>query len=715
MKGRSLTRKIIEGRLVEGVWRRGEDIAIRVDKLVIQDATGVPACMQFEQLAKSKDERVGVEEESRDGMTPLLQFEQFDIDEIKVPFAIQYVDHNVLQIDERNADDHDFLLSFCKRFGIWYSPIGNGICHYQFFERFAEPGTVELGADSHSTSGGAMGAFAVGVGGLDVATVLSGYPFLLRTPTVVEVRLQGRLPPWVSAKDVVLELLRRYRVNWGTQVAGAGGIMVLEFTGPGVRTLNMFQRMTIANMSAEMNATAIFPSDERTREFLRVQRRGNQFVALEADEDAEYDLSVEVELNTLEPLIAYPSSPDNVVPVREVEGIPIAQVCVGSSVNSGYEDIAIVAEVLRGRELPAVDTPQGQRLLQMIVTPGSRQITNVLIRKGFFKDLLNIGASFPGSICGWCVGMGGAPASGTNSLRTGPRNFPGRSGTKDDKVYLASPETAAATALFGVITDPRRLGAYPALGTYDLEDSDFTDHLLVRPLPREERLKIPIVRGPHIKPTPRKTAMQNILRGEALAKFGDNISTGSISPDGPTVMGKRQNSRDVAMHTFEKEMPPSEKGSIASEFYKIALRAKTESGGGFVFGGDNYGQGSSREIAAIVMVELGVHAVCAKSFPRLHRDNLIKQGVLPLVISEEMYNVIQWRDVVPKTKKQSPYVESVQMVILPRVRQDLESGSETVTLVMGEREFRVEHCLNERERNIVLAGGLINYLKAQVK
>lgn len=715
MAGRSLTRKNIEGRLVEGAWRRGEDIAIRVDKVLMQDATGVPACLQFEQIVKPVEERVDVEEESRDGLTPLLQFEEFGLDEVQVPFAIQYVDHNVLQIDERNADDHAFLRTFCKRYGIWFSPLGNGICHYQFIERFAEPGTVELGADSHTTSGGAMGAFALGVGGLDIATTLAGHPFWFRTPSVVQVRLQGQLEPWVSAKDVVLELLRRYRVNWGIEVAGAGGVMVLEFTGPGVRTLNMFQRMTIANMAAEMNATAMFPSDERTREFLRIQRREDQFVTLEADEDARYDLSVEIDLSSMEPLIACPWSPDNVVPVREVEGTPVAQVCVGSSVNSGYEDMAIVAKVLRGRELPSVGTPQGERLLQLIVTPGSRQITNVLTRKGLTGDLMSVGALFPGSICGWCVGMGGAPASGTNSVRTGPRNFPGRSGTKDDKVYLASPETAAATALFGRITDPRTLGEYPDLGLYDLEDGDFTDYLLMRPLPRKDRSMIGVIRGPHIIPPPRKEELGNTISGEAVAKFGDDISTGSISPDGPNVMGKRQNIGDLAIYTFEKEMPAGEKGVIASKFYNIAMRAKRESGGGFIFAGQNYGQGSSREVAAMVMVELGIHAVSAKSFPRIHRDNLIKQGILPLFISEELYEAIEWRERPEKGKKQLPFVREGQIIVLPRLREELASQGATVTLRIGDHEFHVEHRLNERERNIILAGGLINYLKTQTK
>lgn len=717
MSQKTLTQKILEAHSALGAWAPDKDIALRIDQVLLQDATGTQACMQLEQLIKNprgtlprvprdlSQETVVIDSASAtDGTVPLLQFEQFGLDEVQVPLAIQYVDHNIKQIDERNADDHAFLLSFAKRYGIFYSPLGNGICHQVHVERFAVPGATILGADSHTTTSGALAAFALGVGGLDVAAALAGYPFWMRTPKVVEVQLTGALKPWVSAKDIVLELLRRFGVKWGIDVAGIGGVMVLEFAGPAIKSLGVPQRATIANMAAELNATAVFPSDERTREFMALQRREWSFKELGQDSGANYDVRVELDLASLEPLIALPSSPDNVVPVREVEGTPVAQVCVGSSVNSWYEDLALVAAVLRGCRVPFVRTQEGQRLLQLLVSPGSAQILNVMERKGFIKDLRMAGAVLLESACGPCVGMGGAPPSGANSLRTMNRNFPGRSGTKDDRVYLASSETAAATAKFGVITDPRTLGAYPNIGTYDLEDSDFTDELIVRPpMVRGARLATKIVRGPHIKSPPRNAALPDALEGEVVAKFGDKVSTGSISPDGVIVMGKRSNVADIAKHTFEKEMP-SGQGDGRSEFYRIASEAK-ERRGSVVVAGSTYGQGSSREAAAMVMVELGVRAVLAKSFYRIHRTNLISQGVVPIVIPDVLYDAV-----IEDPVRGTPFAKPDQVITMPKIRAELEAGLPALTLMLGEQEFQLAHNLEDRERKILLAGGLINSL-----
>lgn len=710
MAGRTMTWKILEAHLIDGSLL-GEECAIRVDQVLMQDATGTQACQQLEALAGPGetfipvlDASVVIDAPLQDGVNPLLQFEQFGVGEIQVPFAIQYVDHNIKQIDERNADDHAFLLTFAKRFGIHYSPLGNGICHQVHVERFAVPGMVLLGADSHTTTSGSVGAFSIGVGGLDIAAVLAGYPFWLRVPKVVNVILRGELQPWVSAKDIILELLRRYGVKWGIDLAGLGGTMVLEFTGQGVQALSVPQRATIANMTAELNATALFPADQRTQEFLTLQRRETDYRKLAPDLDATYDMTVEIDLSALEPLIACPSSPDNVVAVTEVEGTPIAQVCVGSSVNSWYHDLAIVASVLDGRCLPYVETLQGERLLQLLVSPGSNQIVNVAERTGILRKFRKAGGIILESACGPCVGMGGAPPSGTNSLRTMNRNFPGRSGTRNDSVYLASPEVAAATARFGVITDPRTLGAYPDLGPFQLLDHDFTDHLIVKPIRgKAQRSAVKIIRGPHIVPPPRKKALSAELCGEIVVKLGDGISTGSISPDGVIVMGKRSNVADIAKHTFEKELP-SETGG-ASRFYEIAMAAKKHDGG-FIVAGETYGQGSSREAAAMVMVELGIHAVLAKSFYRIHRANLIAQGILPLLISDAFYDAVAQAPT-------APLVAPGQVLELPEVHSELKAGSATVKIILGGRSFMAKHHFSDRERACLIEGGLINYLKTQ--
>ncbi|MDQ3791119.1 MAG: aconitate hydratase, partial [Actinomycetota bacterium] len=452
----NLVTKIFKDHLEEGSLEPGEEVSLRVDQVLLQDATGTMACLQLEQMG---------------------------IEEVQVPLAVQYVDHNVIQLDHKNPDDHIFLSAFAKKYGIHYSKAGNGICHYLHVERFAKPGAILIGADSHTTSSGAVGMIAIGVGGLDATLVLAGQPFDTGFPTVVGVELTGELQNWATPKDVILELLRRYDVD-------GGGGRIFEFYGPGVATINVAGRTTICNMSIETGATtAIFPSDERTREWLEAQERPDDFVELGADEGAEYDEYQHIALDELEPLIAQPHSPGNVVPVSEVAGTKVAQVCVGSSVNSGFEDLAVVAAVLKDQTV--------HEDVQMTVTPGSRQILDSIAQTGVYADLVRAGARMLEPICGPCVGMGYAPPSDSVSVRTFNRNFPGRSGTPSDQVYLTTPTVAAATALYGVITDPRELGEYPDLPEAPMYPA-VDDAQILAPAPEDEADKIEIHRGPNI-------------------------------------------------------------------------------------------------------------------------------------------------------------------------------------------------------------------------
>jgi aconitate hydratase len=641
----TLTAKILKSHLVRGALAHGQEIAVRVDQALLQDATGTMASLQLEEL--------GLERSA-------------------IPLAVQYVDHNLVQLDYKNPDDHRYLQAFDARYGLYFSRPGNGICHYLHVERFAQPGCILIGADSHTTTSGSVCMLAIGAGGLDVAACIAGQPFEFEAPLVVGVELSGRLSPWVQAKDVILELLRRRGVRRGLG-------RIFEFYGPGVDTLDVFQRMTICNMIVEMGATTgVFPSDEHTRDWLAWQQRPDQWIPLQADPGAIYDEVERIDLDQLEPLIAKPSSPGNVVPVREVAGTPAAQVCLGSSVNSGYADLAIAAAMLRGRSL----APN----LVLTVTPGSRQILDMIAEAGIYRDLVRAGARMLEPACGPCVGMGQAPPSGSVSVRTFNRNFPGRSGTVNDQVYLCSPATAAATALRGVITDPRDLGAdEPGLPVPHFHPA-VDDGQIIPPPPVEIARNVDIQRGPNIQAPPPQAPLPNILAGRVLIVVGDDISTGDLSPDGAEVMAFRSNISAMANYVLRR---------LDRDF---AARAR-EWGGGFIVGGHNYGQGSSREHAALAPKALGVRAVIAKSFARIHRRNLIAQGIPPLTfVKEDDYQLAAqggtWE--------------------LPDFRARLENGGETVPVRVTEDgvNFELRTNYSPRERQMLLDGGLLAHLRA---
>jgi aconitate hydratase len=642
--GDNLTNKILKSHLVDGRLVPGEPIFLKVDQCLLQDATGTMACLQFEQLR---------------------------IDRVRVPLAVQYVDHNIIQLDYKNPDDHRFLQYFAARYGLCYSRPGNGICHYVHVERFARPGQVLIGADSHTTTSGALGMIAFGAGGLDVAVCLAGEPAEIICPRVVGVELRGKLPPWVQAKDVILELLRRRGVRNGLN-------RIFEFRGDGVATLGATGRATICNMCAELGATTgIFPSDEQTRVWLTDQGRADQWIPLAADDDAAYDETEVIDLDRLEPLIAKPSSPGNVVPVREVAGTAVAQVCVGSSVNSGFEDLAIVAAVLRGQ----VVHPD----LVMTVTPGSRQILDVIAQSGVYRDLILAGARMLEPACGPCVGMGQAPPSGAASVRTFNRNFPGRSGTVNDLVYLCSPATAAATALRGVIADPRDLGASEPAIAVPAASPAADDRQIVDPVPAAEAASIQIPRGPNIQPPTPQVPLPESLHGRVLIVAGDDVSTGDLSPDGAEVMAFRSNIKAMANFVFRRLDP----GFVA--------RAR-EWGGGFIVAGQNYGQGSSREQAAMAPKELGVTAVYARSYARIHRRNLIAQGIVPLTLLDE-------------TDYRAAREGNVWH--LDNVRQALAHGEREIVVRVEETGAQITALadLTPRERAVLLSGGLLAHVR----
>jgi aconitate hydratase len=637
----TMTAKILEAHLVEGRLDPGEELALGIDQTLLQDATGTMACMEFEALG---------------------------FDEVKVDTPMQYVDHNMLQFDHRNADDHLFLQTFAARYGIRFSRAGNGICHQVHTERVARPGATLLGADSHTPTSGAVGSIAIGAGGLEVALAMAGQPFRTPTPTVVGVHLHGELPAWVASKDLILWLIRRYTVKGGLN-------RIFEFTGPGVATLPVTQRATVCNMITELGGTAaIFPSDEQTRRFLRRQQREQDWVELGPDPDAHYDEEVEVDLSALEPLIAKPSQPDNVVPVEEVAGTVVFQVCFGSSVNSWYEDLAIPAAVLRGRYLPPATAGT--------VSPGSRQILTTITSSGVLEDLERAGARILEPACGPCVGIGQAPPSGKASVRTFNRNFKGRSGTVDDQVYLASPATTAATGLHGRITDPRTLGDPPRI---DEPEPVVDDFMILDPAPPAERERIEIIRGPNIKTPPIPPPLPDEMTGRVLIVLPDNISTGSMAPDGAIVMADRSNVAAIAEYTFMKE----DAGFVH--------RAK-DWGGGFIVAGENYGQGSSREHAALAPLQLGVRGVLAQGFARIHRRNLIAQGLVPLYIDAEVHQRLEVGD----------------RLSIPGLRDAVTGGAQEVGVeVEGKNGFRARLDLSPREREVVVAGGVVNQLKHQ--
>jgi len=641
---KNLTTKILEAHLVEGELVPGSEISIRIDHTLLQDATGTMA---------------------------MLEFIAMGLPRVKVGLAAQYIDHNLLQTDYKNADDHVFLTTAAQRFGVHLSKPGNGVSHQVHLERFGVPGITLLGADSHSPTAAGISVLAIGAGGLDVALAMAGHPFNLPCPKVFGVKLTGRLPDWVSGKDVILEMLRRHTVKGGVG-------KVIEYYGPGVATLSATDRATIGNMGAELGATSsIFPSDERTREFLVSQGRGECWQPLAADEGAVYDEYDEIDLSTVEPLIACPSSPDNVVPVREVAGTKVDQVIVGSSVNSSYRDLMTVCRIMEGNRVAAG--------VHFHVNPGSRQALENVAQDGGVLMLLMAGVSIHQSGCLGCIGMGQAPGTDQVSLRTFPRNFPGRSGTKGDKVYLCSPETAAASGISGVITDPRTLGetrSYPAVlnpERYLLDDSSII-------FPQADGSKVEIKTGPNILPFPDFEALPDTLRASVVIKLGDDITTDHIMPAGNKVLPLRSNIPAISEHVFEQ---------VDAEF---PARARAL-GNGIVIAGENYGQGSSREHAAIAPRYLGIRVKLVKSFARIHKANLVNFGILPLVFKDPAdYDRFSPGD----------------QVSFPDIRRLVENGSTDIPLLLNGQEIITSLDVSERQRKELLAGGTLNYVKHNV-
>jgi aconitate hydratase len=637
--GMSVAHKIISAHLVSGEMIPGREIGISVDQTLTQDATGTMAYLQFEAMG---------------------------VPRVQTKLSVSYVDHNTLQTGFENADDHRFLQSIAAKYGIYFSRPGNGICHQVHLERFGVPGQTLLGSDSHTPTGGGLGMIAIGAGGLDVAVAMAGGPFYLTMPQIVLVKLTGKLGPWVSAKDVILELLRRLSVK-----GGVGKIM--EYGGEGVKLLSVPERATITNMGAELGATtSVFPSDDLTREFLKAQDRENAWTRIEADSDAEYDEEIEIDLSSLEPMIAQPHQPDRVVTVKEVEGTKVDQVLVGSCTNSSYRDLMTLAGVLRGKMVhPSVSAG---------VSPGSRQVLEMISRNGALGDLIASGVRILEAACGACIGMGQSPSSGGVSIRTFNRNFEGRSGTPDASIFLAGPEVAAAAMLTGEITDPRKLGDPIRVDTPEKYIID--DGMIVPPSDRAETVEI--VRGPNIKPLPMRDELPDDLTGTVLLKVEDNITTDHIMPAGAKILPLRSNIPAISEHVFE---------GVDPTFAARALAAQ----GGFIVGGENYGQGSSREHAALAPMYLGIKAVIAKSFARIHRANLVNFGILPLTyVNPADYDGIAQED----------HLEVVE------VRASLASSSPlTVKNRTKGTQFEVRHDLTPRQVEIILAGGMLNLMR----
>lgn len=639
----NLAQKIIKAHLLSGSLEPGKEIAIKVDQTITQDATGT--------------------------MT-YLQFEATGITRVKTELSVSYVDHNTLQNGFENADDHRFLQGMAAKCGAYFSRPGNGICHQVHLERFGVPGKTMLGSDSHTPTGGGLGMLAIGVGGLDVAVAMGGGPFYLTMPRVVNIRLHGRLSPWVSAKDAILEVLRRLTVKGGVG-------KILEYSGDGLAGLSVPERATITNMGAETGATtSIFPSDEVTRAFLQAQGREECWVALAADPDATYDEVIDIDLGALEPMVARPHMPDQVVKVKEASNLAVDQVVIGSCTNSSYLDMMRVAAILKGKTVhPRVS---------LVIAPGSRQVLKLLAEKGALADLVSAGSRILECACGPCIGMGQAPPSGGISVRTNNRNFEGRCGTKDARVYLVSPETAAATALSGVLTDPRELGDISDISIPESFGPD--DSMVLHPAAEPDQVEV--VWGPNIKPLPVARPLPADLPGQVLLKVEDNITTDHIMPAGSKVLPLRSNIPAMSRYVFEPVDPTFPERAEAA-------------GGGFIVGGDNYGQGSSREHAALVPMYLGIKAVLAKSFARIHRDNLINFGILPLSFENSAdYDRIEQGD----------------QLEFPEVVAALESGqSVLVKNVTKGFEFRSLANLSPRQVQIIKAGGLLNYTKEQSK
>jgi len=636
---RNVARKLIESHLLEGRMIPGEEIALKIDQTLTQDATGTLV---------------------------MLELEAMQLARVKTELSAQYIDHNLIEEDFKNADDHLFLRSASRRFGVWYSRAGNGVSHPVHMERFGIPGKSLLGSDSHTPAAGALGMLAIGAGGLEVAMAMAGEPFYVPMPAILGVRLTGELPDWVSAKDAILEMLRRHDVDGGLG-------KIIEYYGPGLKDLSAMDRHVIANMGAELGATTtVFPSDEAVRPFLKQQGRENDWHEILADERADYDEHEEIDLSKLEPLIALPSSPGNVVPVREVAGREIYQAYVGSSANPGLRDIAICALMVDGRQV--------HDRVSFDINPTSRQILENLMSMGLLAKLVHAGARLHQAGCNGCIGMGQAPATGRISLRTVPRNFPGRSGTKEDAVYLCSPETASASALTGVISDPRTLGmSYPRF--VEPEVIRLNTEMFVPPPASIESIELE--KGPNIEPLPRLDPLPDKLEGPVLLKMGDNISTDEIMPAGAKALPYRSNIPGISRFAFSQ---------IDDTYYERAMPYRLR--GSLVVAGENYGQGSSREHAALAPRYLGLQAVLAKSFARIHLQNLANFGILPLTF----LNPDDWEK-----------ISQDDILRIPDVRTAIRRGPQVTVFNTTKRQtYQTQHPLTRRQVDMVLAGSLIN-------
>lgn len=639
--GMTLAQKILKAHLVEGEMIKGKEIGIKIDQTLTQDATGTMAYLEFEAMG---------------------------VPRVKTEKSVAYIDHNTLQNGFENADDHRFIGSVCKKHGIYFSRPGNGICHQVHLERFGVPGKTLIGSDSHTPTGGGIGMIAIGAGGMDVAVAMGGGTYYITCPEIVKVELSGKLSPWVAAKDVILEVLRRLSVKGGVG-------KIIEYCGEGVKTLSVPERATITNMGAELGATtSIFPSDEVTHQFLKAQQREADYTPLTADSDAEYDMVVEINLSELTPMAACPHSPDNVKTLDEIGDMKIDQVCIGSCTNSSLLDMLKVAYILKGKTVhPDVS---------LAIAPGSKQVLNMLADCGALATMIDAGARILESACGPCIGMGQSPNSGGISLRTFNRNFEGRSGTKDGQIYLVSPEVAAVSALTGVLTDPRTLGEMPEFKLPEV----FTvnDNMVVPPVKAEDMDSVEVLRGPNIKPFPVSEALADNLDAKCSLKVGDNITTDHIMPAGAKILPLRSNIPKISEYCF----------AVCDEkFHDRALELKKS----IIVGGSNYGQGSSREHAALAPLYLGVKAVIVKSFARIHMANLINTGIVPLTfVNETDYDKINQLDELK--------IDNLKEAVI-------NADTVKVTDVTKGFDFDVKLDFSQRQRDMLVAGGLLNYTK----
>ncbi len=643
--GLTLTEKILKAHLTDGEFVKGSEIGIKIDQTLTQDATGTMAYLEFEAMG---------------------------VPRVKTERSVAYIDHNTLQSGFENADDHRFIGSVAKKHGIYFSRPGNGICHQVHLERFGVPGKTLIGSDSHTPTGGGIGMIAIGAGGLDVAVAMGGGSYYITYPKVVKVNLTGKLSPWVAAKDVILEILKRMSVKGGVG-------KVIEYTGEGVKTLSVPERATITNMGAELGATtSIFPSDEITKEFLKAQKREDVWVPLCADEDAVYDEEISIDLSALEPAAACPHSPDNIKSISELGNMKIDQVCIGSCTNSSLLDMLKVAHILKGKTVhPDVS---------LSIAPGSKQVLNMLSKNGALSIMIEAGARILESACGPCIGMGQAPNSNGISLRTFNRNFLGRSGTKDGQIYLVSPEVAAASAITGVLTDPRTLGNMPKFKLP--KKFDINDNMIVPPVDEKDMDSVEILRGPNIKPFPKTEPLDDTIECACSLKVGDNITTDHIMPAGAKILPLRSNIPAISKHCF----------TVCDENFPERAESLGKS---IIVGGANYGQGSSREHAALAPLHLGVKIVITKSFARIHRSNLINAGILPFTfVNESDYDKINEGD----------------EILVENLKDLVAKGGEIIVTNKTTGEKIPCSCeLSERAKDIILAGGLLSYTKEQSK